>query len=31
MVLHKLKEIEGLRIRQIAHLTGESFNIVKRA
>lgn len=31
MVLHKLKEIEGLSIRQIARLTGESFNIVKRA
>ncbi|MDD2621123.1 MAG: transposase [Syntrophomonadaceae bacterium] len=31
MVLHKLKEIEGLSIRQISRLTGESFNIVKRA
>lgn len=30
MVLHKLKEIEGLSIRQISRLTGESFNIVKR-
>ncbi len=31
MVLHKLKKIEGLSIRQISRLTGESFNIVKRA
>jgi REP element-mobilizing transposase RayT len=31
MALHKLKEIEGLSIRQISRLTGESFNIVKRA
>ncbi len=30
-VLHKLKEIEGLSIRQISRLTGQSFNIVKRA
>ena len=30
-VLHELKEIEGLSIRQISRLTGESFNIVKRA
>ena len=31
MVLRTLKEIEGLSIRQISRLTGESFNIVKRA
>ena len=31
MVLHKLKEVEGLSIRQISRLTGESFNVVKRA
>jgi putative transposase len=30
-MLHELKEIEGLSIRQISRLTGESFNIVKRA
>jgi hypothetical protein len=30
-VLRNLKEIEGLSIRQISRLTGESFNIVKRA
>jgi len=31
MVLRRLKEIEGLSIRQISRLTGASFNIVKRA
>jgi REP element-mobilizing transposase RayT len=30
-VLHQLKRIEGLSIRQISRLTGVSFNIVKRA
>lgn len=31
VVLHNLKEIEELSIIQISRLTGESFNIVKRA
>lgn len=31
MMLRKLKEIEGLSIRRISRLTGESFHIVKRA
>lgn len=30
-ILHQLKSIEGLSIRQISRLTGVSFNIVKRA